>query len=69
MGKYYYLTKKDPTTVYFKCKDKTGHVFTSHLPDAMKFNSKDEAIDYNHKWLYGECEITDTIELLKQLEK
>lgn len=46
-------------TVYFKCKDRTGHTSTSHLPDAMRFNSRNEAIDYNHKWLYGEYEVVE----------
>lgn len=45
---------------YFKCKDRTGHINTSHIPDAMKFNSKNEAIDYNHKWLYGDYEAVKT---------
>lgn len=59
MNKCFYLTKKDPIVVYFKCKHRVGHTFTSSLFDAMKFNSKDEAIEYNHKWLYGECEIIE----------
>ena len=53
----YYLVQKDPITVYFKCKDKTGRTSTSYLPDAMRFNSRDEAIDYNHEHLYGEYEV------------
>lgn len=57
--KYYCLTKKDIMTVYFKCKDKTGHTFTSHLSDAMRFNSRNEAIEYNKKWLYGDCEVVE----------
>ena len=59
MNKYYYLTKQDPMIVYFKCKDRTGHTFTSHLPDAMRFSSRNKAIDYNHKWLYGDCEVVE----------
>lgn len=57
--KYYCLKKKDIMIVYFKCKDKTGNTFTSHLPDAMKFNSRNEAIEYNKKWLYGDCEVVE----------
>lgn len=57
MRKYYYLEKQDPMTVYFKCKDITGHTFTSSLSEAMRFNSRNEAIDYNHKWLYGDCHV------------
>lgn len=55
MKTYFYLTKNDPMTVYFKCKDKTGRTFTSSLSDAMRFNSRNDAIDYNYKWLYGDC--------------
>lgn len=57
--KYYCLTKKDIMTVYFKCKDKTGHTFTSHLQDAMRFNSRNEAIEYNKKWLHDDCEVVE----------
>ena len=57
--KYYYLAKKDIMPIYFKCKGKTGHTFTSHLPDAMRFNSRNEAMEYNKKWLYGGCEVVE----------
>lgn len=50
------LTKDDPTTVYFKCKNKYGHTFTSSKKEAMIFNDKSQAINYNHHVLYGECE-------------
>lgn len=59
MKTYFYLTKQDPITVYFKYKDRTGYTFTSHLPDAMRFNSRNEAIDYSHKWLHGDCEVVE----------
>ena len=57
MNEKYVLTKKDPIRVYFKYKDRTGHTFTSIIYDAMYFNDKNEAVEYNHKWLYGECDI------------
>jgi len=46
-------------TVYFKRKDRSGHTFTSTLSDAMKFNSSNEAMYYNYKHLYGDCEIVE----------
>lgn len=63
MRKYFYLKKQDSMSVYvkvyFKCKDKTGHTSTPSLHDAMRFNSRNEAIHYNHKWLYGEYEVVE----------
>ena len=57
--KQFILTKDDPITVYFKCKDRTGHTFTSTKKDAMKFDNKDEAINYNHNNLFGDCEAVE----------
>lgn len=59
MRKYYYLQKEDVGTVYFKCKDRTGHTLTCSLSKAMRFDSRNKAIDYNHKWLYGDFEVVE----------
>ena len=45
---------------YFKCRDSMGHTNSLSLEDAMIFNSKNEAIDYNHRWLYGDYEAIKT---------
>jgi len=42
---------------YFKCKDITGQTWTSTIKDAMMFEKRDDAVDFNHKWLYGECTV------------
>ena len=57
--KGYVLTKDDPITVYFKCIDKTGHTFTDSKKDAMVFDIKSQAINYNHRVLFGEFEAVD----------
>lgn len=57
--KQYILTKEDAVTVYFKCQDRTGCIYTSIKEDAMKFESRTNAIDFNHKKLYGECKVVE----------
>jgi hypothetical protein len=52
-----YILEKDISeniTVYFKGKDRTGHTNTDSKKEAVVFGSKDAAIDYNYKWLYGD---------------
>uniref|UniRef100_UPI003216D314 hypothetical protein n=1 Tax=uncultured Draconibacterium sp. TaxID=1573823 RepID=UPI003216D314 len=62
MGKYI-LTKNDPMKLFFKCKDRTGRTNTSSVQNAKVFNSKDEAINYNHDELYGDYEVEPIIEV------
>lgn len=52
-----YILEKELTEnikIYFKKKDRTGHTNTDSKFDAMTFIDKNEAIDYNYKWLYGD---------------
>jgi hypothetical protein len=46
----------EPFEVFFKHFDKTGCTWTPLKDDAMQFETKDKAIDFNHDRLYGECE-------------
>lgn len=50
------LRKYVPMVVYFKCKDRTGQTNTSTPGDSMKFDTQEQAIDFNHDSLYGEYE-------------
>ena len=43
----------------FKCKDRTGHTLTNSIEEAGEFYSENDAIDYNHKWLFGEFEVKE----------
>lgn len=59
MKKYYYLHKQDIMTIYLKSRDESVYTFTSVLSEAMKFDSKDEATNYNYRHFFGECEVVE----------
>jgi len=50
------LTRNEVVKVYFKQKEKFGMTLTDSKKDAMKFKTKDEAIEYNYKFFFGEFE-------------
>lgn len=53
------LTKSTPIVVYFKCKDRTGLTCTSFIEDAMRFKTRDEAINYVYNDLYEDYEVME----------
>jgi len=53
------LTKTEIIKVYFKQKRKFGMILTDSKEDAMRFKTKDEATEYNHKFLFGEFKCED----------
>jgi len=54
---YWVIRKFDPMELFFKCNDKTGRTWTTSIEDAMIFDEELKAIEFNHKEMYGECDV------------
>ncbi len=57
MRKYFYLVKEDFRVFYLKSVDTFGVTLTTSLSQAMRFENKPTAVEFNHEKLHGEYNV------------